>query len=86
MGCFLQLNNCPQVVQPVQTGRVSFKAGKKAVDHVGASSDGLGKFVAYKVGGVVNGQFDTILVLHEGEVFLDVVAESEDIGVFAPDG
>ncbi len=32
-----------------------------------------------EVGSVVNGKFFTVFVLHESEVLLDVVSESEDI-------
>lgn len=86
VGGLAHLDDRAEVIEPVEPGLVALEAGQQAVDHVGSLADGLGEFVADEVGGVLDGELVAVLVLHEGQVLLDVVAEGQHVGLLAADG
>ena len=42
--------------------------------------------MADKVGGVIDRKFDSIFVLHECKILLNIIAEGEDIRMFSTNG
>lgn len=80
------LDHWPKIVDPVQSGLISFEASQQAVDAIRTFPDGFGEFRPDELRSIISGQSIPVLVSHEGEVFLYVVPKDKDVGMLATQG
>jgi hypothetical protein len=86
MSGFAGFDHWAQVVHPVKTGLIALKSCEQTVDTVRTLTDSFCEFGPDELGSVVDRQLVPILILEEGQVFLDVVSKDQDVRVFSSDG